>query len=385
MKEDEVNKDRNNKGKMALIIIIILLIISAVVSINPIKEFIYKKQLKEQIENEVLSKCEYDINLYFLGKYNELIHIEMNDNFENLNYDEQKDIMTNIAKDVEKIYKDYKAKVSEIDTRILNNDEYKGTFIHIGDRIFQCSAYAIKIKGSAYTKEDFMKDRIFKKFSVNQDSELFSILKTIDEVELEEIFDRLQEFENENILLEDLRNKHQYDGKWRGGIYDDSVPGFTIKVTYIWIINGSVCYNVYDTNKMKNDYTKYYCNIEDETLYIFKDKNDITDKEKAFLKFQYNNEKLTYNFIPGYEHNNYLGREYTINLNKISDNVEKPSKEIIKEPKIGMTKAEAEVSTWGKPNKINKTTTAYGVSEQWVYSNNRYLYFDNGKLTSIQE
>lgn len=52
-------------------------------------------------------------------------------------------------------------------------------------------------------------------------------------------------------------------------------------------------------------------------------------------------------------------------------------------PTIGMTQQEVLNSKWGKPNTINKTTTAYGVNEQWVY-NNGYLYFDNGKLTAIQ-
>ncbi|BCZ47613.1 hypothetical protein psyc5s11_36800 [Clostridium gelidum] len=51
---------------------------------------------------------------------------------------------------------------------------------------------------------------------------------------------------------------------------------------------------------------------------------------------------------------------------------------------IGMTKSEVLASSWGKPKDINKTTTKYGTNEQWVYSGNRYLYFDNGILTSIQ-
>lgn len=55
------------------------------------------------------------------------------------------------------------------------------------------------------------------------------------------------------------------------------------------------------------------------------------------------------------------------------------------EPKIGMTKDEALKSTWGNPKDINKTTTQYGTHEQWVYGGNRYLYFDDGKLTTIQE
>lgn len=54
-------------------------------------------------------------------------------------------------------------------------------------------------------------------------------------------------------------------------------------------------------------------------------------------------------------------------------------------PAIGMTAEEVRNSSWGKPSDINKTTTAYGVHEQWVYSGNRYIYFDDGIVTSIQE
>ena len=52
--------------------------------------------------------------------------------------------------------------------------------------------------------------------------------------------------------------------------------------------------------------------------------------------------------------------------------------------RIGMTKAQALASNWGRPNSINKTTTASGTHEQWVYGGGNYLYFENGELTSIQ-
>ncbi len=39
---------------------------------------------------------------------------------------------------------------------------------------------------------------------------------------------------------------------------------------------------------------------------------------------------------------------------------------------------------WGKPTDINVTTTQYGTTTQWVYGSGRYLYFENGKLVSIQ-
>lgn len=52
--------------------------------------------------------------------------------------------------------------------------------------------------------------------------------------------------------------------------------------------------------------------------------------------------------------------------------------------RLGMTQTQALNSSWGKPRDVNRTTNASGVSEQWVYGNSSYLYFTNGKLTSIQ-
>ena len=51
---------------------------------------------------------------------------------------------------------------------------------------------------------------------------------------------------------------------------------------------------------------------------------------------------------------------------------------------IGMTREDVRASV-GDPKNINKTVYALGDREQWVYSDNFYLYFDNGKVTSWQE
>jgi hypothetical protein len=56
-----------------------------------------------------------------------------------------------------------------------------------------------------------------------------------------------------------------------------------------------------------------------------------------------------------------------------------------KNPAIGMTTDEVKNSTWGSPEKINKTTMSNGTSEQWVYSIDKYIYFENGKVSAIQE
>ena len=51
---------------------------------------------------------------------------------------------------------------------------------------------------------------------------------------------------------------------------------------------------------------------------------------------------------------------------------------------LGMTMEDVEASSWGKPKRINRTTTTRGTREQWVYGNNHYLYFNENILTSIQ-
>lgn len=51
---------------------------------------------------------------------------------------------------------------------------------------------------------------------------------------------------------------------------------------------------------------------------------------------------------------------------------------------IGMTKAEVLRSSWGTPTDINRTTTARGTREQWVYGGGNYLYFEDDKLVTIQ-
>jgi len=51
---------------------------------------------------------------------------------------------------------------------------------------------------------------------------------------------------------------------------------------------------------------------------------------------------------------------------------------------VGMTTAQVLNSNWGKPVKVNRTVTQNGTHEQWVYGGNNYLYFENGKLTAIQ-
>lgn len=55
-------------------------------------------------------------------------------------------------------------------------------------------------------------------------------------------------------------------------------------------------------------------------------------------------------------------------------------------PRIGMTKDQVINQTnWGRPYDINRTTTAAGTREQWVYGIGHYLYFEGSILKAIQD
>ena len=82
---------------------------------------------------------------------------------------------------------------------------------------------------------------------------------------------------------------------------------------------------------------------------------------------------------------NFKSTDKSFFVKKISNSTEKPKENIVLEPKIGMTANEVENSTWGRPDKINKDTYSWGTTEQWVYGNGRYIYFRNGKVSSISE
>ncbi|MBL7968660.1 MAG: SH3 domain-containing protein [Prolixibacteraceae bacterium] len=51
---------------------------------------------------------------------------------------------------------------------------------------------------------------------------------------------------------------------------------------------------------------------------------------------------------------------------------------------IGMT-FEMALDSWGEPEDINRTVTNSTIHEQWVYKENKYLYFENGKLSAWQD
>ncbi|NBI28591.1 hypothetical protein ERL59_06450 [Chengkuizengella sp. YPA3-1-1] len=95
-------------------------------------------------------------------------------------------------------------------------------------------------------------------------------------------------------------------------------------------------------------------------------------------------------FLNGYE-NSAFERLSNISPNYIGFYAEEVNKTLVTQgskvrpPVVGMTKDEVLATIWGKPNKINTTTTTSGTDEQWVYDDNKYVYFENDVVVAIQE
>lgn len=73
------------------------------------------------------------------------------------------------------------------------------------------------------------------------------------------------------------------------------------------------------------------------------------------------------------------------NRKKSESEAQKEKEYPANEPRIGMTKGEVLNSDWGRPTKINKTTYEWGVSEQWVYPGDKYIYIEEDVVISITE
>lgn len=101
----------------------------------------------------------------------------------------------------------------------------------------------------------------------------------------------------------------------------------------------------------------------------------LKDKQGQTLAVSYEiviGDKRLYNIFTDAQAKKYLAKFGSSNWSRILEG----------KVRVGMTKEMCELS-WGKPEKINKTTTRASISEQWVYDDN-YLYFNGNILEAIQ-
>lgn len=137
-----------------------------------------------------------------------------------------------------------------------------------------------------------------------------------------------------------------------------------------------------DYNYPKEYQPEYYLSLYVGAMSNFEDED---------YKHAYNNIKK----IPN-DYNGQFAEEISLARKKLKDRYEvdkeetEKSNEILADaqkqydlqhtkPQIGMTQEEVINKTgWGKPDDINRTTTKYGVEEQWVYNIYGYVYFEDG-------
>ena len=195
----------------------------------------------------------------------------------------------------------------------------------------------------------------------------------------EAMFNQIKNYKDSSSYLSNINTLKKYQGTWTDFSTDEVIfNGW--KITQIFTLGDAS--QRHDTTyqfDLDNNQAKceYVFSGEYKTKYLGKD-------------IFYINKDSLYWII---ESNDPI--EYT----KISDSVDIPpqpstseiadakSKDSLRgaSPIIGMTTIEVENSSWGVPERKNTTITKYGTGEQWVYSNNRYIYFDNGLVTAIQE
>lgn len=398
----------NKYSKTSILVVLILFfVVVGIIGIHPVTQMIHKNALSNKVKNTLLNNIDY-IDFDIEGKYNNHLEIQMNDEFDDYDYTKKEQMIKDISNQFKEVYREDEEKFINTDNENYIYDEIKGntkptvTFISKNNK-YTIDTILLK-NDKQYTKNDDLKEKIIEQLnssdienkdelvnmvnSTNFEEEgLNSILNISDNIEKSneiiyqsakvyssedykkslELYQRILDYKDSKDIIEKINKSHEVDGEWYG------------KYAYTghrWIISGNTCYNVYSDYKHKYTYDTYYCKYEDNILYVFKEKESSNDNNNAKFKMKYENGSLTYLDEPYYN---------TITLNKQSDNTIPKEIVEIKEPSLGMTKNEVRNSTWGEPEDINKTTTAYGTREQWCYSGYKYIYFEDGIVTSIQD
>lgn len=134
----------------------------------------------------------------------------------------------------------------------------------------------------------------------------------------------------------------------------------------------------------------------EKIVYVYPDANETINlknfeiRENEMIEFLSDtnpNEQMHYDISNGKLRMYMTGLTKYTNMNyhywyyEKTDTIPEPKKE----PCIGMTAEEVKASTWGEPEDINKSTYSWGVKEQWCYSGYRYIYLEDGIVTSISE
>ena len=385
-------KTRSNKWIFILVIVIIISLFFIPSIVQNIDLSIKKSEFKSNVKSLTIDKYEYCKSLTMEGVYNNIITIKTDNNFDKLNYKDMEKIIIDIANNISSKFDEYLSKTNQ-KSNILNDKSCTIIFNTDNNSYkYNTALKSIKRNNDDYNLRIYLKEAIQNKISDTSYNTYLNNINNTDTLEELLSIDNISDCKNELIYLsavsyyksdnfEDAIEEFKSLGEYKDSnkymleseIYSQLQGTWKVDYWTEWIIKGKNLYKIYDSAYKKNAYDKYYLIIENSAHFIVSE-NENNAETSIIYELTYENNELSYNPY---------GKIITVK--KTNTKTELPTTIYIKEPYIGMTKEEAENSTWGSPKKINKTTTSYGVHEQWVYSSNRYLYFENGKLTSIQE
>lgn len=198
------------------------------------------------------------------------------------------------------------------------------------------------------------------------------------------VFESIQDYKDVSKYLSNTETMINLQGLWEEKYLDcyAQIEGWKIteyESKYGYLANiGSYSLGNGKTNldKVKfYDLHDVFLEIENNKLEAYYyDNNNKNEKKK------YEDEKFSFDKENGNLYINIVNKNIEYELTKKDYRITKRKK-----PNIGMTKDEVLNSTWGEPEDINKTTTKYGTREQWCYSGYKYIYFEDGIVTSIQD
>lgn len=172
------------------------------------------------------------------------------------------------------------------------------------------------------------------------------------------------------------------------------------KVTKVYVRNYNSDNNTKDTNYYRE--LLYYFEKQDMWIKVLStnlgdggDGNYVVFYENVTISDDYDGAEMKPTILNNVIKNNYEYFDFLIQYrNKVYlEHVNKKINEYNNytntnkkyKPEVGMSEEEVLKSTWGTPNKRNKDTYSWGSEEQWVYNKKGYIYFRNGKVTSISE
>lgn len=402
--------------KIVYLTLFILITISCVLTfiiINRNKHFNIERVFIDNVKNGITEKYEYCDDIDITGEFNDFIVVRMSKEFNYLDYYEIEKDVIDITKNTEYMFEQYVNAMKRIDNK-YEGVQFCNISIISEDNVYQYynktkkltknneeynAILSLKEKLNAKINEDKYK-KYFQNISDEESIKHFLEIENLNDCKSEIVYqyaktqysidnynefniayDLIKDYKDINELHSKLQIRHKFDGEWYGKMpnaSDDWNFGEALNyATHKWIFCGNKAYLIYSTQNKKNTYDSFYIEVDNNSMYVYKNNDDVSNKEKAIVVMNYINEELQY------KHKLYTTS--LMSIHKTSDNTELPLTIKVKDPKIGMNKKEIESSTWGYPDKKNSDTYSWGTREQWVYKNKGYIYFENGKVTSISE